>query len=121
MRAGVRMRARVRMRAGVRMKKYLQARYDAYRALRGRAFGISEGDVMHYNDPTSTRFIDLAMLALNFRLMAEMSRVAGNPINHLSYNRTFGELQADFRKLFVKEDGSLKVRSQTGHVLALRY
>ena len=103
------------------MKKYLQARYDAYRALRGRAFGISEGDVMHYNDPTSTRFIDLAMLALNFRLMAEMSRVAGNPINHLSYNRTFGELQADFRKLFVKEDGSLKVRSQTAHVLALRY
>lgn len=103
------------------MQKYLQARYDAYRALRGRAFGISEGDVMHYNDPTSTRFIDLAMLALNFRLMAEMSRVAGNPINHLSYNRTFGELQADFRKLFVKEDGSLKVRSQTAHVLALRY
>ena len=102
------------------MKKYLQARYDAHRLGRGRVFGTSRGDRQHYNDPTPSRVIDLAMLALNFRLMAEMSRVAGNPINHLTYNKTFVELQGEFRKNFVNADGALKVRSQTSHVLALR-
>jgi len=103
------------------MKKYLQARQDAHRMGRGRVFGTSRGDRLNLNDPTPSRFIDLAMLALDFRLMAEMSRVAGNPINHLTYNRTFVELQAEFRKNFVNEDGSLKVNSQTAQVMALRF
>ena len=103
------------------MKKYLQARQDAHRMGRGRVFGTSRGDRLNLNDPTPSRFIDLAMLALDFRLMAEMSRVAGNPINHLTYNRTFVELQAEFRKNFVNEDGSLKVKSQTAQVMALRF
>ena len=105
----------------VAMKKYLNARYDAHRAGRGRIFGTGWGDRLHQNDVTPSRLIDLAMLALNYRLMGEMSRVAGNPIDHLTFNKTFVELQEEFRKSYVNADGSLKVRSQTAHVLALRF
>jgi len=106
----------------VAMKKYLQARYDIFHAGRGRRiFGAGLGDRDHYNDPTPAIFVDLAMLALDFRLMGEMARVAGNPIDRALFNKSFLELQGAFRKNSVNEDGSLKVKSQTAHVLALRF
>ena len=105
----------------VAMKKYLQARHDAYRTGRGRVFGMSGGDPLHFKDPTPSRLIDVAMLALDFRLMAEMARVAGNPLDRALFNKSFLELKEAFQKSFVNEDGSLKVQSQTSHVLALRF
>ena len=105
----------------VAMKKYLNIRYDSYQGGRGRSFGTAWGDRMHQNDPTPPKLIELAMLALNYRLMGEMSRVAGNPIDHLTFSKTFVELQEEFRKSYVNADGSLKVKSQTAHVLTLRF
>ena len=105
----------------VAMKKYLNLRYESHRKGRGRPFGTAWGDRMHQNDLTPPKLIDLAMLALNYRLMGEMSRVAGNPIDHLTFSKTFVELQEEFRKSYVNADGSLKVKSQTAHVLTLRF
>lgn len=105
----------------VPMKKYLQARRDAHDKGRGRVFGTGWGDQLNYNDPTPAAFIDLCFLALDYRLMGEMSRIAGNPIDHLTMTRNFTEIQEQFRKKYVNADGSLKVKSQTAHVLALRF
>ncbi len=106
----------------VAMKKFLQARHDMFHSGRGRrVFGAGLVDRDHYNDPTPAIFVDLAMLALDFRLMGEMARVAGNPLDRALFNKSFLELKEAFQKNFVKEDGSLKAQSQTAHVLALRF
>ena len=105
----------------VPMKKYLQARHDAFLDSRGRVFGSARGDLNNLNDSTPVGLIDLCYLALDCRLMGEMARIARNPIEHLNYNTWFGEVQQAFRKQYVNEDGSLKVKSQTAHALALRF
>ena len=87
----------------------------------GIKFGASHGDERHLNDPTPLEFLDLCYLALDVRLMMEMARVNGGPIVYTSYRNVLLKVLKSFQTKYLNANGSLKIKSQTAHVLALRF
>ena len=101
--------------------RYMKARFKADPELVGIKFGDFHGDERHLNDPTPLEFLDLCYLALDVRLMMEMARVNGGPIVYTSYRNVLLKVLKSFQTKYLNANGSLKIKSQTAHVLALRF
>ena len=85
----------------------------------GASIGNPWGDWLNVNDPTPIEYIDTCYHALDCRMMAEMADAIGRTVEAAQYRARFQTVQKAFRDAYLNADGTLKVDSQTAHVLAL--
>lgn len=85
----------------------------------GVSIGNTWGDWLNVNDPTPIEYIDTCYHAQDCRLMAEMADAIGRPVEAANYRHRLAAVQKAFRQHYLAPDGTLKVSSQTAHVLAL--
>jgi hypothetical protein len=87
----------------------------------GKAMGKLPADTLPAGDRTPKALIHLVSQAFNVRLMHEMVRPATNsPFPVLKLRQAFSSLSEGFKKNFVNQEGALKHRTLTAHLLALR-
>ena len=72
------------------------------------------------SEGVSAEFIDLCYLGFSCRLILELALPAVQPQKAIRFQVYASRIRKSFERQFVNEDGSLKTKSQTGHVLALR-
>lgn len=77
------------------------------------------GDWLNINDNTPNDLIGTAYFAYSTKLLAVMAEAIGKNDDAKKYEQLFSEVKAAFNRAYVKEDGHLKVESQTGYVLSL--
>jgi alpha-L-rhamnosidase len=80
-----------------------------------------QGDLYHLNDPTPLEFINLCYYGLDIRLMMLMANIHQGPITFLKYKGALSNIIEELNKKYLNPNGSLKLKSQTAHVLALRF
>ena len=68
----------------------------------------------------SAEFMDLCYLGFSCRLVLELALPAVQPQKAIRFQVYASRIRKSFEHQFVNADGSLKSKSQTGHVLALR-
>ncbi len=87
----------------------------------GWAFGTLPSDTLPEGDPTPPGFVHLTSEALNLRLTLGLGKQSSrNGFEIRAFNHRVETLGTQFRKNHFNEDGSLKYRSITAHLLALR-
>jgi hypothetical protein len=72
------------------------------------------------SENVSAEFIDLCYLGFSCRLVLELALPAVQPQKAIRFQVYASRIRKSFEHQFVNADGSLKSKSQTGHVLALR-
>lgn len=106
--------------------KLTRSRWDTYEGhiiareeqdplLKGTKWGGLTG-----SEEVSAEFIDLCYLGFSCRLVLELALPAVKPQKAIRFQVYASRIRKSFERQFVNEDGSLKTKSQTGHVLALR-
>lgn len=101
--------------------RYMKARLRADPKQQGIAFGATWGDRGSRGVKTPHEFIDLCYTGLDVRLMMQLAVITGGPIVFNTYSPILNNILKSFREQYINEDGSLKVKTQTAHVLALRF
>ena len=87
--------------------------------LEGVEVGNPWGDWLNVNETTPVRYIDLCYHAQSARMMAEMATMTGRDDQAKAYEGRFENLAASFRRQYLRDDGTLKIDTQTACVLAL--
>ena len=88
--------------------------------------GTDYGDWLSYED-TDRRYIAVAYYAYDAQLMAKMSKVLSKTTGDeydqkaTEYATLYDNIKKEFNTRYVNTDGSLKQRSQTAYLLALKY
>ena len=72
------------------------------------------------SENVTAEFIDLCYLGFSCRLILELALPAVQPQKAIRFQVYASRIRKSFERQFVNKDGSLKSKSQTGHVLALR-
>ncbi len=85
----------------------------------GTQLGNPWGDWLNIGEPTPLDFIDTCYLALDLRMMEEMARAIGRPLEAQSYLVCLNKLKAAFRKKYLTPEGGVTISTQTAQVLAL--
>jgi alpha-L-rhamnosidase len=85
----------------------------------GLSIGNPWGDWLNVKEETPIEYIDTCYHALDCQLMAEMAEALGKKVEAAGYRARRARIAAAFAKAYVKEDGTLKVDTQTAYVLAL--
>lgn len=98
-----------------KFEKHMIAREKADPKFKGSTWGgLTETEGM------PAEFLDLCYLGFTTRLARELATPARQPLNVIRFNDYAARIRASFEKQYLTEDGSLKVTSQTAHLLALR-
>ena len=84
-----------------------------------RFLGTKWGEI-EASEGVSGEFLDLCYMGFSCRLALELALPAMEPQKALRFQVYAARIRQSFRRQFVNQDGSLKTKSQTGHVLALR-
>lgn len=79
------------------------------------------GDWLNMNALTPPDLIGIAFYAYDATLMSKMARVLGKEDEATKYAKLFEDVRAVWQSRYVNADGSLKVQTQTAHVLALHF
>ena len=87
----------------------------------GVAEGNTWGDWLNLNEPTPIEYVDTCYFAYSTRLMADMAGAIGRSQDAAKYQQLFRNIKDAFNREYVKENGALKVDTQTAHVLALAF
>ena len=85
----------------------------------GDSLGNLWGDWLNMGETTPAEIINACYHALTCRQMAEMADALGRNSEVAKYRQRVNDIQVGFAKAHLKPDGTLKVESQTGYVLAL--
>lgn len=85
----------------------------------GTSIGNPWGDWLNVDDPTPIEYVDTCYHALVCGQMAEMADVLGRPAEAAMYRERRARVRKAFAQHYLNQDGTLKVPSQTAHVLAL--
>lgn len=96
-------------------EKYMMAREALDKKFKGTKWGTiprSEG--------VPAEYLDLCSLGFTTRLTRELARPAQQPLNALRFEDYAARIRVSFGNQYLQDDGSLKVKSQTAHLLALR-
>ncbi|HSP41460.1 MAG TPA: family 78 glycoside hydrolase catalytic domain, partial [Luteolibacter sp.] len=101
------------------MTRFMEARKAQDPDLTGKAFGAPWGDWLNLDDPTPHAYVELAYFALCSRMMDEMAAAQGLKAEAEKYHQWLETLRANFRKLYLKPDGTIQPESQSAYVLAL--
>lgn len=88
---------------------------------RGGTNGNTWGDWLNLNDATPIAFIDAAYFKHTADRMAEMARAIGRNSEADDYAKLSANIADQFQRDYQNADGTLKVASQTAHVLALEF
>ena len=100
---------------------YSVARTQSDPKATGHGFGVLPADTLPANDPTPPNFVHLTSEAINVRLTQGMCKQASrNGFEMKSLNHRFEALGEHFQANHLNEDGTLKYKSLTAHLLALR-
>lgn len=96
-------------------EKYMLAREAHDKKFKGTKWGeiaASEG--------VPAEFLDLCYLGFSTRLIRGLAGPARQPLNVLRFQDYAARIRVSFGNQYLAKDGSLKVKSQTAHLLALR-
>jgi alpha-L-rhamnosidase len=101
------------------MTRFMEWRKRSAPDLRGVSIGNPWGDWLNLNEQTPVEFIDAVYFAKDSRLMAEMAAAIGKTDEAAAYRTLRDGVVARWRADWLNADGTLKVATQTAHVLAL--
>jgi alpha-L-rhamnosidase len=87
----------------------------------GVSLGNTWGDWLNLGENTPIEFIDAAYFALDVQLMAQMAKAIGRNDESDQYRNLCAKVTARFVQDYFNADGTLKVDTQTAHVLALAF
>lgn len=103
------------------MTRFMAWRRQRAPELRGGKDGNTWGDWLNVNEPTPIEFIDAAYFKHDADLMAHMARAIGRQQEAVDYAALSQNIATQFAKDYQNPDGTLKVSTQTAHVLALTF
>ena len=101
------------------MRAFMDWRSRLDPTLEGVAAGNEWGDWLNVDEPTPTAYVDLCHHAQSARMMTQMALMLGRADEAATYRRRFEDLAASFRRKHLRDDGSVKIETQTACVLAL--
>ncbi len=96
-------------------EKYMMAR----EALDPKFQGTKWGNVAD-SEGVPAKYLDLCYLGFTTRLIRELAGPAQQPLNVLRFQDYAARIRVSFENQYLNDDSSLKVKSQTAHLLALR-
>jgi len=103
------------------MTRFMNWRRHRASDFSGGKDGNTWGDWLNVNEPTPIEFIDAAYFKHDADLMARMARAIGREREADDYAALSVNVAAQFAKDYQEPDGTLKVKTQTAHVLALTF
>ncbi|MBL9129280.1 MAG: family 78 glycoside hydrolase catalytic domain, partial [Verrucomicrobiales bacterium] len=103
------------------MTRFMEWRRNRAPDLRGRGDGNTWGDWLNVNEPTPLEYVDAAYFKYDADLMADMASALGRPDEAAAYRQLARRIAERFAADYLAADGTLKVGSQTAHVLALAF
>ena len=103
------------------MTRFLDWRKKRAPDFRGRKDGNTWGDWLNVNEATPIELIDAAYFKLDADLMSEMARAIGRAQEAEDYAKLSTSIATQFVSDYLNADGTLKVNTQTAHVLALEF
>ncbi len=103
------------------MTRFLNWRKQRAPDFRGRKDGNTWGDWLNVNEETPIELIDAAYFKLDADLMSQMARAIGRASEAEGFAKLSANIAAQFTKDYVNDNGTLKVNTQTAHVLALEF
>lgn len=101
------------------MTRFLAWRKATSRDDLGVAHGNNWGDWLAQGAMTPLEYIDTVYSAISLRMMAQMAAAIGRQQDAATHREQFERTRAAFNKKYIREDGSLKVHTQTAYALAL--
>jgi alpha-L-rhamnosidase len=101
------------------MTRFMDWRRQRAPDFRGRKDGNTWGDWLNVNEPTPIELIDAAYFHHDAVLMAEMARALSRNDEAVAYDTLAARIAEQFAADYVAPDGSVRVDSQTAHVLAV--
>lgn len=103
------------------MTRFMNWRKQRAPDFRGRKDGNDWGDWLNVNEATPLELIDAAYFKRDADLMSEMARALGRTPEAEDYAKVSTSVARQFASDYLNEDGTLKVNTQTAHVLALEF
>ena len=103
------------------MTRFMNWRKQRSPDFRGRKDGNTWGDWLNVNEATPIELIDAAYFKLDADLMTAMAGAIGRQSEANDFAKLSANLAAQFTQDYSNDDGTLKVNTQTAHVLALEF
>jgi alpha-L-rhamnosidase len=103
------------------MTRFMEWRKRRAPDFKGRSDGNTWGDWLNVNEPTPIELIDAAYFKHTADLMALMARATGRDKEAGDYDQLQRRIIEQFARDYHNADGSLKVNTQTAHVLSLAF
>lgn len=103
------------------MTRFMNWRKQRAPDFRGRKDGNTWGDWLNVNEETPIELIDAAYFKLDADLMSQMARAIGCEREAEDYAELAVKIAGQFTKYYLNDNGTLKVNTQTAHVLALEF
>jgi alpha-L-rhamnosidase len=103
------------------MARFMDWRKQRAPDFKGRKDGNTWGDWLNVNEPTPIELIDAAYFKHTADLMAQMARAIGREKESAAFEELRGRIAEQFARDYQNPDGSLKVNTQTAHVLSLAF
>lgn len=70
---------------------------------------------------TDVEYVATAYYARSAEILSKAAQIIGREEEHLKYKELYNKIVEAFRQLYVEEDGSLKVKTQTALILAVEF
>ncbi|HEX2973868.1 MAG TPA: hypothetical protein VHP11_16160, partial [Tepidisphaeraceae bacterium] len=103
------------------MKRFMEFRMATSPEFKGVSIGNPWGDWLNLDENTPIEYVDACYFANSAKLMGDMAEAIGKKVDAANYRQLLAEIKGAFAKEYVNADGSLKVQTQTAHVLALAF
>ncbi len=87
----------------------------------GVSIGNPWGDWLNLNEPTPVEYVDHCYYAGSAAMMADMAAAIGRNVDAGKYRQLVADVKAAFNRQYLNPDGTLKVQTQSAHVLALSF
>ena len=71
-------------------------------------------------DGTPPEYLNVCLMGMATRIMRQLALPAGEPLNVIRYKDYAQRIRESFQNKYIAENGSLKIKTQTAHLLALR-
>ncbi|MDA1179809.1 MAG: family 78 glycoside hydrolase catalytic domain, partial [Planctomycetota bacterium] len=101
------------------MCRFMDWRVAADPQLRGVKLGNTWGDWLNVGEETPIEYIDLCYHAHDCQLMVQLADALGESKFAEIYRDRLSTLRASFRDQYLEHDSTLRIETQTAHVLAL--
>jgi len=101
------------------MSRFMQWRKETSVDDLGIVHGNAWGDWLAQGATTPLDYVDTIYLAISAKMMSEMATATGRIDEAEKYREQFERTKAAFAKKYLNEDGSINVKTQSAHALAL--